>query len=315
MSGWLGRFKKGLKKTTSAMGLSSLLGGVLDDDLIDELEDRLLMADMGPSFVMELMDQLREAVEAGELKKSSEVLPWLKAALLKVLDEGEAKVKLAKAAAAEASGAKSTQQPAVWFFLGVNGVGKTTSLGKLGKRLSSNGFSLLFGAGDTFRAAASDQLERWAERCGAQLVKHREGGDPSAVVFDAYEAAVKRDIDFLLVDTAGRLHNKKNLMAECAKMFRTVERQNGTVEEVLLVLDASTGQNAVQQAKLFSEVAPLTGVILTKLDGSAKGGVVFQLVKEAGVPVRYVGVGEQEDDFMDFQSEAFVDAILSAGDE
>lgn len=300
MSGWLGSFKKGLKKTTSAMGLGSLLGSTLDDDLLDDLEDRLLMSDMGPAFVTDLVDRLRADVSAGKLKSSSEVLPWLESALLAVLKKVE-----------PLKSSSSNPQPAVWFFLGVNGVGKTTSLGKLGKRLSDNGFSLLFGAGDTFRAAAAEQLQRWSERCGAQLVRHREGGDPSAVVFDAYEAASKRKVDFLLIDTAGRLHNKKNLMAECAKMFRTVERQDGKIEEVFLVLDASTGQNAVQQAKLFAEVAPLTGVILTKLDGSAKGGVVFQLVQEAGIPVRYVGVGEKEEDLIDFDAEAFVSAILS----
>ena len=300
MAGWLGSFKKGLKKTTSAMGLGRLLGSTLDDDLMDDLEDRLLMSDMGPVFVTDLVDGLREEVKAGKLKSSSEVLPWLKSELLGVL----------KKATPEKS-SPSSPIPAVWFFLGVNGVGKTTSLGKLGKRLSDNGFSLLFGAGDTFRAAASEQLERWSEKCGAQLVRHREGGDPSAVVFDAYEAAANRKVDFLLIDTAGRLHNKKNLMSECAKMFRTVERQGGKVEEVFLVLDASTGQNAVQQAKLFAEVAPLTGIILTKLDGSAKGGVVFQLVQEAGVPVRFVGVGEKEEDLIDFDAESFVSAILS----
>jgi fused signal recognition particle receptor len=300
MSGWLGSFKKGLKKTTSAMGLGSLLGSTLDDDLLDDLEDRLLMSDMGPAFVTDLVDRLRADVSAGKLKSSSEVLPWLESALLAVLKKAE-----------PLTSSSCNPQPAVWFFLGVNGVGKTTSLGKLGKRLSDNGFSLLFGAGDTFRAAAAEQLQRWSERCGAQLVRHREGGDPSAVVFDAYEAASKRKVDFLLIDTAGRLHNKKNLMAECAKMFRTVERQDGKIEEVFLVLDASTGQNAVQQAKLFAEVAPLTGIILTKLDGSAKGGVVFQLVQDAGVPVRYVGVGEKEEDLIDFDAEAFVSAILS----
>jgi fused signal recognition particle receptor len=304
MSGWLGSFKKGLKKTTSAMGLGRLLSSSLDDDLLDDLEDRLLMSDMGPAFVTGLVDRLRDDVSEGKLKSGAEVLPWLEKALLTVLTKDQPK-----------KPSSSNAQPAVWFFLGVNGVGKTTSLGKLGKRLSDNGFSLLFGAGDTFRAAAAEQLQRWSERCGAQLVRHREGGDPSAVVFDAYEAASKRKLDFLLIDTAGRLHNKKNLMSECAKMFRTVERQDGKIEEVFLVLDASTGQNAVQQAKLFAEVAPLTGIILTKLDGSAKGGVVFQLVQEAGVPVRYVGVGEKEEDLIDFDPEAFVGAILSGEED
>ena len=298
--GFLKSLKQGLKKTTAALGLAGLLSARLDEDLLDELEDRLLVADMGPIFVTELMDRLRGEFKAKKIKQSSEVLPWLKAQLLAALQQGE-----------KATGSSSV--PSIWFFLGVNGVGKTTSVGKLGKRLSNNGFSLLFAAGDTFRAAAAEQLQMWADRAGAQLISHREGGDPSAVVYDACEAAIHRKVDFLLIDTAGRLHNKKNLMAECAKMFRTVERQGAKIDEVLLVLDASTGQNAVQQAKLFTEVAPLTGIVLTKLDGSAKGGVVFQLVKEAGVRVRYVGVGEKIEDLLDFDEEAFVDAILAEG--
>lgn len=286
------------------MGLGGLLGGAIDEDVIEELEDRLLMSDMGPAFVTDLMDRLRDEVGAKRIKKGEQVLPWLRSELLSVLEGGRK----------GGNPPNPKGGPAVWFFLGVNGVGKTTSLGKLGKRLSENGFSLLFGAGDTFRAAAGEQLQLWADRCGAQVVRHREGGDPSAVVFDSYEAASTRDLDFLLVDTAGRLHNKKNLMSECAKMFRTIERQDGVVEEVFLVLDASTGQNAVQQAKLFSEVAPLTGIVLTKLDGSARGGVVFQLVRESGVGVRYIGVGEKQEDLLDFDAEGFVDAILAGED-
>ena len=296
--GFFNSLKQGLKKTTAALGLAGLLSARLDEDLLDELEDRLLVADMGPAFVSELMERLRAEFKSKKIKQSSEVLPWLKAQLLAALKQGEKTT-------------SSSSLPSIWFFLGVNGVGKTTSVGKLGKRLSNNGFSLLFAAGDTFRAAAAEQLQMWADRAGAQLISHREGGDPSAVVYDACEAAMHRKVDFLLIDTAGRLHNKKNLMAECAKMFRTVERHGAKIDEVFLVLDASTGQNAVQQAKLFAEVAPLTGIVLTKLDGSAKGGVVFQLVKEAGVRVRYVGVGEKIEDLLDFDEEAFVDAILA----
>lgn len=281
------------------MGLGRLFSGPIDDDLLDDLEDRLLMADIGPSLSLGMVDRLRLEMEAGKIKDGKSALDWLRKEMLAVLNTvGQEKTQ------------RTPTGPSVWYFLGVNGVGKTTSLGKLAKRLTENGFSMLLAAGDTFRAAASDQLSLWAEKCGAQIVKHREGGDPSAVVFDAYEAAKGRGLDFCLVDTAGRLHNKKNLMAECAKMFRTVERQGGQAEEVFLVLDASTGQNAVQQARLFSEVAPLTGLILTKLDGSAKGGVVFQLASEAKVPVRYVGVGEKAEDLLDFDAEAFVDAIL-----
>ncbi len=295
--------KNGLKRTSSAMGLGRLFSGAIDDDLLDDLEERLLMADIGPSLSLGVVDRLRDEMEAGTITDGKSALAWLRAEMLEVLT-----------IAGQAKSQSTTSGPSVWYFLGVNGVGKTTSLGKLAKRLTDNGFSLLLAAGDTFRAAASEQLSLWADKCGAQIVKHREGGDPSAVVFDAYEAAKKRSLDFCLVDTAGRLHNKKNLMAECAKMFRTVERQGGKAEEVFLVLDASTGQNAVQQARLFSEVAPLTGLILTKLDGSAKGGVIFQLASEAKVPVRYIGVGEKAEDLLDFDPEAFVDAILSRED-
>lgn len=297
--GFLASLKKGLKKTTQAMGLSALLGsGKIDQDFLESLEERLLAADLGPGYVLDLIEEMEEKWEEGEISTRSEVAARIRKDLLEAL-QLEPKTK--------GTGQKI---PSVWFFLGVNGVGKTTSLGKIGKRLSQNGFSTMFAAGDTFRAAAGEQLELWSERSGAQLVRHRAGGDPSAVVFDAYEAAKNRDIEFLLIDTAGRLHNKKNLMAECQKMFRTLERLGGEPEEIFLVVDATTGQNAVQQAKLFNEVAPLTGLILTKMDGSAKGGVAFRLVKECGVPIKYIGLGEGADDLMDFEVEAFVEAII-----
>jgi fused signal recognition particle receptor len=297
--GFLASLKKGLKKTTQAMGLSALLGsGKIDEDFLESLEERLLAADLGPNYVMDLIEDIEEQWEEGKISTRTEVAARIRKDLLQAL---ELEPKTAGA---------SQKSPSVWFFLGVNGVGKTTSLGKIGKRLSQNGFSTMFAAGDTFRAAASEQLELWSERSGAQLVRHRAGGDPSAVVFDAYEAAKNREVEFLLIDTAGRLHNKKNLMAECQKMFRTLERLGGEPEEIFLVVDATTGQNAVQQAKLFNEVAPLTGLILTKMDGSAKGGVAFRLVKECGVPIKYIGLGEGADDLMDFEGEAFVEAII-----
>lgn len=296
--GLFSRLRRGLQKTSRALGLGKLFRGPIDEDLLEELEDRLIMADMGPAWVSGLIDQLEEARERGEIEKGEDLGPWIRQRLLSTL-------------AVDKKPDNTGAKPGVWFFLGVNGVGKTTSLGKLGKRLSENGFDLLFAAGDTFRAAAGEQLQLWGERAGATVIRHREGGDPSAVVFDACEAASTRDVDLLLVDTAGRLHNKKNLMNECSKMFRTAQRQGAEIEEVFLVLDASTGQNAVQQAKLFNEVAPLTGLILTKMDGSAKGGVIFQLVAETGAPVRYIGIGEAPEDLMDFDPESFVDAILS----
>lgn len=297
--GFLASLKKGLKKTTQAMGLSALFGsGKIDQEFLESLEERLLAADLGPNYVMDLVEEIEEKWEDGEISTRAEVASRIRKDLLEAL-QLEPK--------AQGTGQKI---PSVWFFLGVNGVGKTTSLGKIGKRLSQNGFSTMFAAGDTFRAAASEQLELWSERSGAQLVRHRAGGDPSAVVYDAYEAAKNREIEFLLIDTAGRLHNKKNLMAECQKMFRTLERLGGEPEEIFLVVDATTGQNAVQQAKLFNEVAPLTGLILTKMDGSAKGGVAFRLVKECGVPIKYIGLGEGADDLMDFEVDAFVEAII-----
>ena len=298
--GFLASLKRGLKKTTQAMGLNGLFGaGKIDAEFLESLEERLLAADLGPSYVMDLVEEIEELWEEEQIKTRAEVAARLRKDLLEALSFSKANENTSEAA------------PSIWFFLGVNGVGKTTSLGKLGKRLSDNGFSTLFAAGDTFRAAAGEQLELWSKRSEAQLVRHRAGGDPSAVIYDAYEAAKNREVDFLLIDTAGRLHNKKNLMAECGKMFRTLERLGAEKpEEIFLVVDATTGQNAVQQAQLFNEVAPLTGLILTKMDGSAKGGVAFRLVKECGVPIKYIGLGEGPEDLMDFDAESFVEAII-----
>jgi len=298
--GFLASLRRGLKKTTQAMGLGSLFGtGKIDRDFLESLEERLLAADLGPSYVIELVEEIEAKWEHGEMNTKADVAAKLRSDLIAALN------------IVKKRDATVQKIPSVWFFLGVNGVGKTTSLGKLGKRLSQNGFATIFAAGDTFRAAAAEQLELWSERSSAQLVRHRAGGDPSAVIFDAYEAAKNRKADFLLIDTAGRLHNKKNLMAECSKMFRTLERLGaGTPEEIFLVLDATTGQNALQQAQLFSEVAPLTGLILTKMDGSAKGGVAFRLVKECGIPIKYIGLGEGVEDLMDFDAESFVEAII-----
>lgn len=304
MSKFFDRIKKGLKKTSDALSLKAIFQGrQLDEDLIEEIEDALLGADIGPSFVADIIDELSELYESKKITNSDEVTVWLRKKLLTTLTN----VELTEQSA-------SQKGPTVWLFLGVNGVGKTTSLGKLAKRLVDNKFDVILAAGDTFRAAAGEQLALWAERTGSTVIKHNEGGDPSAVVFDAMEAGLTRNTDYVLIDTAGRLHNKKNLMAECKKIFRTIERKGGVPEEIFLVVDASTGQNAVQQAKIFSEVAPLTGIILTKMDGTAKGGVAFRLVSESKVPIRYIGLGEGQEDLMEFDAESFVDAILPSGE-
>ncbi len=301
MSKFFERIKEGLKKTSRAISLKNLFEGrKLDEDLIEELEDSLIGADLGPSYVADLIDNLNELYQNKTLTETKEVNQWLRNKLI-------SSIKTEKKEAPT-----STNGPAVWLFLGVNGVGKTTSLGKLAKRLVNNKFDIILAAGDTFRAAAGEQLSLWANKTGSEIVRHNEGGDPSAVIFDALEAGLKRKSDYVLIDTAGRLHNKKNLMAECQKIFRTIERKGGAPEEIFLVVDASTGQNAVQQAKIFSEVAPLTGIILTKMDGTAKGGVAFRLVAESGVPIRYIGIGESEEDLIEFNPEEFVDAILPA---
>lgn len=298
--GLFARLKRGLLKTTETLGLGKLFRSAkLDEIFLEDLEEKLIQADIGPVYAMELVERLREAGKNGGVKEVDQAREWMKRELLECLK-----------ITPKARGLTQTS-PAVWFFLGVNGVGKTTSLGKLASRLRSNRFEVMLAACDTFRAAAGEQLQIWGERAGAQIVRHKEGGDPSAVLFDACEAAAHRKMDYLLVDTAGRLHNKKNLMAECEKMFRTLKHKlSGDPEEVFLVVDATTGQNAVQQVKLFSEIAPLTGLILTKLDGTAKGGVGIQLVREAGIPIRYVGIGETAEDLIDFDAEAYVKAML-----
>lgn len=303
--GLFSRFRDGLKKTRKALGLGRIFGGSrLDEDLLEELEENLITADLGPAFAVNLIEELREASEDGTIESDEQAMKWLHERLSKDL-------KVPKRQKPE-----SNNKLSVWFFLGVNGVGKTTSLGKLAKRLKDNRFSVLLAACDTFRAAAGEQLSLWAERTGCEVVRHKEGGDPSAVLFDALEAAEARNCDYLLVDTAGRLHNKKNLMAELEKMFRVMDRKGyPPPDEVFLVVDAGTGHNAVQQAKLFHEIAPLSGLILTKLDGTAKGGVAFQLTREVELPIRYVGIGEKAEDLVDFDAESFLNAILEPVDK
>lgn len=296
------KLKNGLSKTKqSVMGrVDSVLRNFvsIDDDLMDELEEILITSDMGMDTVETVMDALREAIKDNRAKDPGDIRALLKELLRAEIGDG-------------APLALSTK-PSVVLVIGVNGVGKTTTVGKLAARLSGEGKSVILAAADTFRAAAIDQLAVWAERADVPLIRQSEGSDPAAVVFDAAAAARKRGADVLLVDTAGRLHNKKNLMDELAKIDRVLSRELPDAErETLLVLDATTGQNALQQAREFMTAAKITGLVLTKLDGTAKGGAVFSIKKMLGIPVKFIGVGEQVDDMQPFDPDAFVDALFS----
>ena len=270
----------------------------------DELEEALIRADVGITLTTNLLDELRERVKAEGITEPQGLLDAFKSELKEKLAAGDRTLRI-------------EPEPAnVWLFVGVNGVGKTTSIGKVGKRLAEEGRSVIMAAGDTFRAAAAEQLETWADRAGAEFHRGEEGGDPSSVIFDAVAKAGARDIDVVLADTAGRLHTKSNLMEELAKVRRVADRDPGNVTEVLLVLDATTGQNGLQQAKQFSEATQCTGVVLTKLDGSAKGGVALAIALDAdagglGLPIKLVGLGEQVGDLVDFDPDEFVDALFA----
>lgn len=270
----------------------------IDDDLFDELEEVLITADLGVNTSMEIIERLREAASEKKLRDSYELKGELNRIMTEILTDGDNSVEL-------------YGSPAVIMVIGVNGGGKTTSIGKLANMYKEQGKSVLIAAADTFRAAAIDQLEVWANRAGVDIIRQQEGSDPAAVIFDAVNAARSRNIDVLLCDTAGRLHNKKNLMAELKKIYKILDRElPDSSKEVLLVLDATTGQNAVQQAINFKEAADITGIILTKLDGTAKGGIVIAISAGLGVPVKLVGVGEGIDDLIDFDRAAFLEAIL-----
>jgi len=298
--GFFEKIKKGLARTKENLGRSfeQLFAGELDEDFYDALEETLILSDMGAEASMQTCDALRRRVKEQRLKTAGEARQALKDILEQVLSVGSAGLEL-------------TCTPAVYLFIGVNGVGKTTTIGKLASRLKSEGRRVLLAAGDTFRAAAADQLEIWAGRAGVELVRQHEGADPAAVVYDALSAARARDVDAVLVDTAGRLHNKQNLMNELNKISRVIQREMPDVSrETLLVLDATTGQNGLIQARQFKESAGLTGVVLTKLDGTAKGGIVIAIAKELGVPVKFVGVGEGVDDLMPFDARQFVNALV-----
>ena len=270
----------------------------LDDDFYDELEESLVMADMGAETTMEAVEELRRRCKAEKIKDVEGARACMRQVLADYLTGGDMTVDMSR-------------KPAVVLFIGVNGVGKTTSIGKLAARWKREGKKVLLCAGDTFRAAAADQLTIWSERAGVDIIKQHEGADPAAVVFDAMSAAKARKSDVVLVDTAGRLHNKQNLMNELNKISRVIDREcPDSSRETLLVLDATTGQNGLIQAKQFAEAAGITGIVLTKLDGTAKGGIVIAIAKELVVPVKFVGVGEGVDDLQPFDAKAFTEALL-----
>ncbi len=288
----MGLFDK-IKKLNIFSGFFSV-----DEDFFEELEENLILSDMGMDTTLEAVETLRERVKANKIKEPEEVKACLREILVEMLDVGPTALEL-------------TDKPAVVLMIGVNGVGKTTTIGKLANLLKNQGNRVLLAAGDTFRAAAADQLAIWADRAKVDIVRHEEGSDPAAVVFDAMNAARARKTDVVLVDTAGRLHNKQNLMNELNKIRRVIDREGtASSKEVLLVLDATTGQNGLIQAKQFGESAGITGIVLTKLDGTAKGGVVLAIAKEMGVPVKFVGLGEGIDDLQPFDAVAFAEALV-----
>ncbi|MDD7675005.1 MAG: signal recognition particle-docking protein FtsY [Eubacteriales bacterium] len=298
---FLDKLKSGLAKTKDALfkQVDNLLKSFVkvDEDLIDELEELLICADVGVAATEEITERLRDQIKEGRLKEKDQVMQVLREILTDMIGEGEP--------------LRLDTKPSVILVIGVNGAGKTTSIGKISKRLIESGKSVVVAASDTFRAAAIDQLAVWCERSGAELVRQQEGSDPAAVVYDAAGYAKKHGADVLIIDTAGRLHNKKNLMDELAKINRVIDRElPGASRENLLVLDATTGQNAVMQAKEFGHAAQVTGLILNKLDGTAKGGIVLSIKKELDIPVKFIGVGEKIDDMQPFDAGEFVNALF-----
>ena len=300
--GFFDKIKAGLSKTRDA--LSNTLGSVfsgfseIDDDFYDELEESLILADLGVDTATKAVANLRKQVKEQHLKTTEEAKEALKAILVNMLDVGSTELNL-------------STNPAVILVIGVNGVGKTTTIGKIAKQQVQQGKKVLLIAGDTFRAAAADQLEIWAGRAGADIIRQHEGADPASVVFDGIQAAKARKSEVIIIDTAGRLHNKQNLMNELNKISRIVSRElPDAAHEVLLVLDGTTGQNGLIQAKTFKEIAGVTALAITKLDGTAKGGIVIAVADQLQVPVKFVGVGEQADDLMPFIAKDFVDALI-----
>ena len=300
--GFFDKIKAGLTKTRDA--LSNTLGSVfsgfseIDDDFYDELEESLILADLGVETSTKATDRLRKVIREQHIKSTEEAKEALKGILLEMLNVGDTALDL-------------STKPSVILVIGVNGVGKTTTIGKIAKQLVDQGKKVMLVAGDTFRAAAADQLEIWAGRSGASIVRQHEGADPASVVFDGIQSAKAKDADVIIIDTAGRLHNKTNLMNELNKISRIVNRElPDAAREVLLVLDGTTGQNGLIQAKQFKEIAGVTAMAVTKLDGTAKGGIVIAVSDTLQIPVKFIGVGEQADDLMPFVAKDFVDALL-----
>ena len=304
--GLFSKFRKGLKKTRDE-GITAKVDEVIEtydeicDDLFDELEEVLIMGDVGMQTAERIISDLKEKIENDKITEVSEVRETLKDIVAGIVWGG--------------SYLKLRTKPSVILVIGVNGVGKTTTIGKLAMRLKSMGRSVILGAADTFRAAAIEQLEVWAKRADVPMVKHAEGADPAAVVYDTIQSAKAKGTDVIIIDTAGRLHNKKNLMEELKKMNRIIDREFPDVHrENLVVLDGTTGQNALVQAREFGETADLTGIILTKMDGTAKGGIAVAIHSELGIPVKYIGVGESIDDLQKFDADQFVDALFEKED-
>ena len=299
--GFFDKIKAGLSKTREA--LSDTLGNVftaseIDEDFYDDLEESLILADLGMDTALKAVTRLRHRINNNNIKTVEQARENLKEILVDMLNVGDTKLNLSTV-------------PAVILVIGVNGVGKTTTIGKIAKQLSDQGKKVLLVAGDTFRAAAADQLEIWAGRSGAAIVRQHEGADPASVVFDGIQSAKAKNVDVVIIDTAGRLHNKTNLMNELNKISRIVNRElPDAAKEVLLVLDGTTGQNGLIQAKQFKEIAGVTAIALTKLDGTAKGGIVISVADTLQIPVKFVGVGEQADDLMPFEAKEFVEALI-----
>ncbi len=304
--GLFSKIKEGLRKTKESMisGMQRVVNSFtkIDEDLFEQLEETMIMSDMGVETSVEICEKLRKRVKERGVTDPAKIMELIQEIISEMMGEDVA--------------LDLSTTPSVILVIGVNGAGKTTTIGKLCHQYKQQGKKVLVAAADTFRAAAIDQLEVWTQRAGVDLVKHAEGSDPAAVVFDAVTAAKARKTDVLICDTAGRLHNKKNLMEELRKINRIINQQaEGCAVETLLVLDATTGQNAVNQARLFNEVADITGIVLTKLDGTAKGGIVISIKNELGIPVKLIGVGEQIDDLQPFDSRSFVTALFERTDK
>lgn len=303
--GFIGKLKERLTKTRSNLlaNVKRVFSGRLkiDDDVFDELEEVLIEGDLGVDTTMAIIEDMRRIAREKGIETGDQLYAVLEEELIKMLEPGDHEINWS-----------AHEGPHVTLIVGVNGSGKTTTVGKLAQQLTKDGKKVMMGAADTFRAAATEQLTIWSERTGTPIVKHQDGADPAAVAYDATDAAVSRGIDCLLIDTAGRLHTKVNLMEELKKISRVIaKRLPGAPHDVLLVLDATTGQNGLQQARLFTEALTVTGIILTKLDGTAKGGIAFAIQRQLGIPIKYIGVGEAVDDLQPFNAQEFVKALFT----